>query len=149
MRQQRVVIAGLVVVGVLFALSATHRAGGGAGAVRDPGGFVTWIGRHFGGTPEAKRGDLSAPCLQGDTLTVAGGTCTLTVAGSDTGQRRVRLHTDSAVAVRAPAPGRDTVVRSDVGAGDTVSVTVGGGETGIDVICDGTRTCTLTLVTGG
>lgn len=146
--QQRIVIAVLVVLAVLFVLATTHRAGG-AGDVRHPGGFVSWLGHRFGGTPDAARADLSAPCLRQDTLTVSDGTCTLKVARSGAGQRSVRLRTDSDVAVQAPAPGRDTLVRSDVEAGATLSVAVGGDGADIDIICAGERTCTLTLVTGG
>jgi hypothetical protein len=144
----RIVIGVFVLLAVLFVLATTHRAGGGAD-LSHPGGFVGWLGHRFGGTPDAARAELSAPCLQQDRLTVKDGTCTLTVARSDTGQRNVRLHSDSDVAVQAPAPGRDTLVRSDVKADATVSVAVSGDGADIDVICAGNRTCTLTLVTGG
>ena len=148
--QPRIVIAVLVLLAVLFVLATTHRAGGGGGTdLTHPGGFVGWLGHQFGGTPDAARADLSASCLQEDTLTVKDGTCTLTVAKSGDGQRNVRLRSDSDVAVQAPAPGRDTLVSSDVHAGDTVSVAVSGDGADIDVICAGDRTCTLTLVTGG
>ncbi|GAA4250228.1 hypothetical protein [Dactylosporangium darangshiense] len=146
--QPRIVIGVLVLLAVLFALATTHRAGGD-GDLSHPGGLVGWLGHRFGGSPDADRADVSAPCLQQDTLTVKDGTCTVTVARSDAGQRNVQLRTDSDVAVQAPAPGRDTLVRSDVEAGATVSVAVGGDGADIDVICAGNRTCTLTLVTGG
>ena len=148
--QPRIVIGVLVLLAVLFVLATTHRAGGDGGAdLAHPGGFVGWLGHRFGGTPDAARADLSAPCLLEDKLTVKDGTCTLTVAKSGAGQRNVRLRSDSDVAVQAPAPGQDTLVRSDVDAGATVSVAVSGDGGDIDVICAGNRTCTLTLVTGG
>ncbi|MGI5240984.1 hypothetical protein [Dactylosporangium sp. CA-139066] len=147
--RQRIAIGVFVLLAVLFVLATTHRAGGNGGDLSHPGGFVGWLGRQFGGTPDADRADLSAPCLQQDKLTVKDGTCTLTVAKSGAGQRNVRLRSDSDVAVQAPAPGKDTLVRSDVEAGATVSVAVAGDGADIDVICAGARTCTLTLVTGG
>jgi hypothetical protein len=146
--QPRIVIGVLVLLAALFVLATTHRAGGG-GDLSHPGGFVGWLGHRFGGTPDADRADLSATCLQEDKLTVKDGTCTLTVAKSGAGQRNVRLRSDSDVALQAPAPGQDTLVRSDVDAGATVSVAVSGDGADIDVICAGHRTCTLTLVTGG
>lgn len=146
--QQRIVIGALVVIAVLFVSSSVNGTGGGDRAVSRPGGFVGWLGHRFGGTPDVKRSDLSAPCLQGDRLEVTDGTCTLRVARSGDGQRNVRLHTDSDVAVQAPAPGRDTLVRSDVKAGATLSVAVDGDGADIDVICAGTRTCVLNLVAG-
>jgi hypothetical protein len=146
--QQRIVIGGLVLLALLFVLATTHRAGGD-GDLSHPGGFVGWLGHRFGGSPDADRADLSAPCLLQDKLTVKDGTCTLRVAKSGADQRNVRLRSDSDVAVQAPAPGRDTLVRSDVEAGATVSVAVGEAGADIDVICAGDRTCTLTLVTGG
>ncbi|MFI5915161.1 hypothetical protein [Dactylosporangium sp. NPDC051541] len=144
----RIAILVLVLIAVLYVLSAVNHTGGDAAALRRPGGFVGWLGHHFGGTPDADRADLAAPCLQQERLTVTNGTCTLTVAKADVDHRNVRLRSDSAVAVQAPAPGRDTIVRSDVEAGSTVSVAVGSSGAAIDVICAGARTCVLTLVTG-
>jgi hypothetical protein len=146
---QRIAVLVMAAIAVLYVLSATNRAGGGgAEAIRHPGGFVGWLGHRFGGTPDADRADLSAPCLQDTRLTVTNGTCTITVARSGEDQRNVRLHSDSDVTVQAPAPGQDTLVRSDVEAGATVSVAVGAAGSDIDVICAGDRTCVLTLVTG-
>ncbi|GAA2396160.1 hypothetical protein [Dactylosporangium salmoneum] len=146
--QRRIMIGAFVLLALLFVLATAHRNGGRAD-LSHPGGFVGWLGHRFGGTPDADRADLSAPCLVQDKLEVHDGTCTVKVAKSGTGQRNVRLHSDSAVAVQAPAPGKDTLVRSDVDAGATVSVAVSGDGADIDVICAGERTCTLTLVKGG
>ncbi|GAA3284422.1 hypothetical protein Dvina_29915 [Dactylosporangium vinaceum] len=146
--QPRIAILVLALIAVLYVLSAVNHTGGDSTALRKPGGFVGWLGHRFGGTPDAARADLSAPCLLEEKLTVKNGTCTLTVAKSTVDQRRVRLRSESDVAVQAPAPGRDTLVRSDVEAGSTVSVAVGKGGAQIDVICAGERTCVLTLMTG-
>jgi hypothetical protein len=146
--QQRIVIGVLVAIGVLFILSSANHTAADGRTLRDPGGFVGWLGDRFGGTPDVRKADVSGECLRGDRLEVTDGTCTLRIAGSDDEQRNVRLRTDSEVAVQAPAPGRDTLVRSDVEAGATLSVAVGGDGADIDVICAGARTCVLTLVTG-
>jgi len=148
--QQKIVVIGMVVIALLFTGATVHRAGDGDGdAATRPGAFIEWMGRQFGGPPDADRKDLSGPCLQQDRLELTDGTCTITVARSDAGQRSVRLHTDSDVAVQAPAPGRDTLVRSDAEAGSTISVAVSGDGADIDVICAGARTCVLTLVREG
>jgi hypothetical protein len=145
---QRVAVLVMVLIAVLYVLSATNHTGGDSQAIAKPGGFVGWLGHRFGGTPDAERADLSAPCLLDAELKVTNGTCTLKVAESTVEQRNVRLRSDSDVAVQAPAPGRDTLVRSDVEAGATLSVAVGKAGADIDVICAGERTCVLTLVTG-
>jgi hypothetical protein len=147
-RQTKLAIAALAVVTVLFVGAAVNGPDGDAGdgdAVRNPGGIVKWFGARFARTPDADPADLSAPCRTGDTLTVRDGTCVLRVAAGD-GRRTVRLRTDSDVGVQAPAPGEDTLVRSDAKAGDTVTVTVADTATDIDLICAGARTCTLTIV---
>ncbi|WP_426513867.1 hypothetical protein ACPPVO_26595 [Dactylosporangium sp. McL0621] len=148
MSSKRIAILVMAAIAVLYVLSAVNHTGGDAAALQRPGGFVGWLGRWLGGTPDADRKDLSAPCLSEARLTVTNGTCTLKVAAAPADQRNVRLRSDSNLAVQAPAPGRDTLVRSDVEAGATVSVAVGRAGADIDVICAGERTCVLTLVAG-
>ena len=147
--QQRVVVIAMVVIALLYTGATVHRAGDGDTSAQHPGGFVEWMGRQFGGPPDADRKDVTGPCLLEDRLELNNGTCTITVAASDAGQRNVRLKTDSDVAVQAPAPGKDTLVRSEAEAGATISVAVSGDGADIDVICAGERTCVLTLVRKG
>jgi hypothetical protein len=146
-RRQKIVI---IAVGVLLVLLYTGAAvtGGGSGqgnASKKPGGVVGWLGDLFGQPPTAARADLSSACLSGNTLTVKA-SCTLTVAKSDKGTRRVKLHAVDAVTVASRAPqGQDTVT-DDVEAGKDVSVTVDGNGGDIHLSCaDSGATCTLTL----
>ncbi|GAA1523973.1 hypothetical protein GCM10009827_045480 [Dactylosporangium maewongense] len=145
-RQTKIVIAALVVITAMFAGSAAQRPGGGS--LKEPGALVEWFGAKFAKTPDADPADLSAPCRSGDTFVVRDGSCVLRVAARQ-GRRTVRLRADSDVGVQAPAPGQDTLVRSDAKAGDTVSVTVGDAATDIDLICAGERTCVLTIAKKG
>ncbi|MEV4510712.1 hypothetical protein AB0K00_17290 [Dactylosporangium sp. NPDC049525] len=145
-RQTKLAIAALAVVTALFAGAAVNGPDDDGDALRHPGGLVEWFGAKFAKTPAADPADLSAACRAGDTFVVRDGTCVLKVAAAGKGRRTVRLRTDSDVGVQAPAPGQDTLVRSDAKAGDTVTVTVGDTATDIDLICAGDRTCTLTLV---
>lgn len=146
-RQSKIVIAALTVVTALFVAAAVNSPDGGDGdALREPGGLVEWFGARFAKTPAADPADLSAACRSGDTFVVRDGNCVLHVAAAGKGRRTVRLRTDSDVGVQAPAPGQDTLVRSDAKAGDTVEVTVEHTATDIDLICAGAHTCTLTIV---
>jgi len=144
-RQTKIVIAVLAVITAMFVGSAVNGADDSEDALREPGGLVEWFGAKFARTPAVDPADLGAACRDGDTLTVRDGSCVLRVAAGD-GRRTVRLRAGSDVGVQAPAPGQDTLVRSDAKAGDTVEVTVGEDPTDIDLICAGARTCTLTIV---
>lgn len=150
-RQTKIVIVALVAVAALFVASAANGPGGGrdGDALREPGGLVEWFGAKFARTPAVDPADLSAACRDGDRLVVEHGSCVLKVAAAGKGRRTVRLRAGSDVGVQAPAPGQDTLVRSDAKAGDTVDVTVGEQATDIDLICAGDRTCTLTVVKEG
>ncbi|MET7418580.1 hypothetical protein [Dactylosporangium sp. NPDC005555] len=143
-KQTKVVIAVLVLITAMFVGSA-FSGKEDDDALREPGGLVEWFGAKFAKTPAADPADLSAPCRTGDAFVVKDGTCVVRVAAGK-GRRTVRLHAGSDVGVQAPAPGQDTLVRSDAKAGDTVEVTVDKAATDIDLICAGARTCTLTVV---
>ena len=146
-RRQKIVIIG---VGVLLVLLYTGAAasGGGSGqgdASRKPGGIVGWLGDLFGQPPSVARADLSSPCLSGTTLTIKG-SCKLTVAKSDDGTRRVKLHAVDAVTVASRAPQGSDTLTDDVDADTDVSVTVDGDGGDITLTCAGGKdTCTVTL----
>src|SRR5262245_39370909 len=126
-RRQKIVIIG---VGVLLVLLYTGAAatGGGSGqgdASKKPGGIVAWLGDLIGQPPDAARSDRSSPGLSGSTLTVKR-TCTLTVARSDDGTRRVNLHADDAVKIASRAPQGSDDISMDVDADKDITVTVDG-----------------------
>ena len=144
-RQKIAVVAVLVLMAVLYAGAVAGGARTGQGDAGDhPGGLVGWLGRAVGQPPAAARSDLAAPCLRDRTLTVAGH-CTLRVASSDRGTRRVRLHATDPVTVESRAPKGEQTVTADVKPGDDVSVTVDGDGTDIAITCAGGDTCTLSL----
>src|SRR5215470_14713176 len=98
-RQKIVIIAVGVLLVLLYTGAAASTGGSGRGdASKDPGGVVDWLGDLIGQPPDAARSDLTSPCLSGSTLTIKG-SCTLTVARSDDGTRRVNLHADDAVTI--------------------------------------------------
>jgi hypothetical protein len=66
--QQRIVVIAMVVIALLFTGATVHRAGGDGDTAQHPGGFVEWMGRQFGGPPDADRKDLTGPCLIEDRL---------------------------------------------------------------------------------
>jgi hypothetical protein len=145
-RQQIAVIAVFVLLVLLYTGAAVNGGGSGQGdASKRPKGVVGWLGDLFGSPPDAKRDQLSAPCLTQDTLSFKG-SCTLTVAKSGDSTRQVKLHATDAVSVASRAPqGKDTVT-ADVKAGDDVSVTVDGDGGNIVITCaDSGATCTVTL----
>ena len=96
----------------------------------------------------ANRGDqeriAAAKRTLGDRL-VIDGHCPAHVRKSERGRRNVRLQTDGDVTVQAPAPGQDTVVRTDAKAGGELTVTVDGAGADVDLTC----ACVLTIVRKG
>lgn len=145
-KQKIVVIAVFVLLAFLYVGAVASGGGSGQGdASKDPGGVVKWLGNLFGSPPDAKRGQLTSTCLSDDTLSFKG-SCTLTVAKSDDGTRRVQLHADDAVTVASRAPQGSDTLTDDLNAGDDVSVTVDGDGGDIQFTCaDSKATCTLTL----
>lgn len=145
-KQKIVIIAVFVLLALLYVGAVANGGGSGQGdASKPPDGIVAWLGSLIGSPPDAKRAELSAPCLNQDTLSFKGN-CTLTVAKSDDGTRQVELHAADAVSVASRAPqGKDTV-SEDVKAGDDVTVTVDGDGGDIVITCaDSKATCTVTL----
>jgi len=147
-KQKIVVIAVFVLLALLYVGAVANGGGSGQGdASKRPTGVVGWLGDLFGSPPDAKRADLSAPCLAQDTLTVKG-SCVLTVAKSGDGTRQVKLHAADAVSVASRAPQGKDDVTADVKAGDDVTVTVDGNGGPITITCASSgATCTVTLPT--
>ena len=145
-KQKIVVIAVFVLLALLFAGAVANGGGSGQGdASKRPTGIVGWLNSLFGSPPDAKRADLSAPCLSGDTLSFKG-SCTLAVAKSDDGTRQVKLHAANAVSVATRAPHGKDNISQDVDGNSDITVTVDGDGGGILITCaDSKATCTVTL----
>jgi hypothetical protein len=146
-RRQKIIIGSVfVLIALLYSGAALGFGSGQANASGQPGGIVGWLGHVVGQPPAAKRADLTAPCLSGSTFTV-NLTCTLTVAKSSTGTRRVKLHALSAVRITSRTPDGTDTASVDVGAGKDVAVTVDGKPTDIVIACAASvgGACTLTL----
>jgi hypothetical protein len=147
MTRRQLIVVGVVaaVLVVLYGLAAANGARSGQGdADSRHGGLVGWLGSLVGAPPDAARGDLSAGCLSGSTLTVDH-QCVLTVARSSRGTRQIRLHAVDAISVNAPAPQGAGPVTADVKAGSDMSVTVDGSGARITLTCAAARPCTVTL----
>ncbi|HKD97887.1 MAG TPA: hypothetical protein VKB69_09825 [Micromonosporaceae bacterium] len=145
-KQKIVVIAVFVLLALLYVGAVANGGGSGQGdASKRPGGIVGWLGDLVGSPPDAKRADLSAPCLTANTLSFKG-SCTMTVAKSDDGTRQIKLHADDAVSVGSRAAQSKDTITQDVNAGDDVTVTVDGDGGGVIFTCkDSKATCTVTL----
>ncbi len=145
-KQKIVIIAVFVLLALLYVGAVANGGGSGQGdASKDPKGIVKWLGNLFGSPPDATRGQLTSTCLSDDTLSFKGN-CTLAVAKSDDGTRRVRLHATDAMSVASRAPQGKKTITDDVKAGDDVSVTVDGDGGDILFTCaDSSATCTVTL----
>ncbi|MFY1638007.1 hypothetical protein ACN27F_32810 [Solwaraspora sp. WMMB335] len=147
-RPQRILLVVVVVLVVGYGLALGGARSTDGSAADRPSGLVGWLGDRLAGTNDADRADLSAPCLRSDTQLDVAGTCTLTVAAVDgSAMRSVRMRTDAPLVVQATTPGGDTVVSSELAAGDDLSVSVDstGGDIGLRCRAD---TCTVTLLTG-
>lgn len=144
-RRKILIVAVFALIVLLYVGAAANGGGRGQGdAGADPGGVVGWLGDLVGKPPAAKRSDLSAPCLSGDTLTIDA-SCTLHVARSDTGTRRVTLHATDSITVTARPPRSDDAVTNKVDPGKDVDVTVDSDGGDIVLSCTGSDTCTVTL----
>jgi hypothetical protein len=143
-RQKIIIVAVFVILVVMYTGAAATGGGSGQGdASGRPGGIVGWLGDTLGQPPAVARADLSAPCLDQQTLTVKG-SCALTVAKSTKDTRRLKLHAEAAVTVASRAPQGSDTVTADVEAGKDVSVTVDGKGGVVVITCPG-DSCVVTL----
>jgi hypothetical protein len=131
----------VVVLGVVVVLFAAALAVGGSReegtADEEQGGVVDRLGEVAGNPAGVPLEDLTADCASPDdpTLLTFAGDCTI-VARNEDGLRVIRLQTDGALGVEAPAPEGDTEVDADFDPGEEAAVAVGEGETDIELSCD-------------
>lgn len=149
--KQKVLIAVLVAVVVLFVVAIAVRGGSGgegdAGEVSsDRDSFLA----RLGGDPAAVRPEeIGGNCGRSGTQITVNGSCDLEVGPSDQRMRVVRLRTADEIDVEAPAPeDADFDIEKELEPGDEVAIAVDSEGASIDLDCGLGRTCNLTLLGG-
>lgn len=147
--KQKVVIAVLVAVVVLFVVALAVRPGGGEG---DASTIGSGLLGSLGGDPAAvPANELTGSCGRQADLIQVTGSCELRVPPSTDRMRLVRLRTNNNIKVTAPAPGdADLEIKKDLKAGEEVSIAVDsdGAEIGLDCRAGFGQTCTLVVLGG-
>ena len=146
--KQKVVIAVLVAVVVLFVVALAVRPGGGegdAGAIGSDGGGL--LGS-FGGNPAAvPANELTGSCGRQANMILVEGSCELEIRPSEDRMRLVRLRTNDEIEVSAPAPGdADLEIEKELKDGEEVSIAVDSGGAEINLNCGLGRTCALVVL---
>jgi hypothetical protein len=159
-----IVVVILVLIVVLFAVGIGAGVRGGDGSVRDDGdnALLDRLRSVAGEAADVDLDELSADCGDLDAtppVLTFSGTCELSVRRSDERIRVVRLLSNQALVVSAPAPEGDIDdIESDVDPGKEIKVAVGPDGAGderaedekdpIEVGCVGIGTCTVAVLSG-
>lgn len=160
-RVQRILLAAVVAIVVLFVVAEGVGAGQGKGDPSRPPGFVNGLGDLFGEPDRVDPADLSGPCvpvdgMPADGLIAIGGTCVLRVDKADAGLRQLKMHARGGLTVEAPIPrgdekgdgeekgGGETAVR-ELANGEDLTVTIDAAGADITLTCVGTDSCGVEL----
>jgi hypothetical protein len=159
-----IVVVVLALIVVLFAVGIGAGVRGDDGSARDAGegSLLDRLGAVAGEAADVELSDMAADCPDLDArppVLTFSGSCELTVARSDQRIRLVRLLSNQALVVTAPAPEGDVDdIESDVDPGKEVRIAVGANGAGderadderdpIEIGCVGLGTCTVAVLNG-
>ncbi len=140
-RGQKILAVVIVLIIALYVTGAATQNGSGPPPDPSQHGLVKALGGLFGGPPQAKLEELSAPCLSGNTMSIKD-SCVLTVTPSDEDIREVRLRPDRVVSLKTRTPRSDDVSEETLEGGSSVDVAIDdrGGE--ITLTC---KECTVVV----
>ncbi|GIH02133.1 hypothetical protein Rhe02_02000 [Rhizocola hellebori] len=141
-RGQKILALVAVLIVALYVTGVATQQGSTGKVDPTENGLVKMLGRWFGSPDQAEPGELSAPCLAQQQLTIKD-SCVLTVASSDKDLREVVLRAQQPVRLHTRAPHDDSFLDKDLTAGEEVKVTVD--SSGGDV----TLTCSSCVVLVG
>jgi hypothetical protein len=147
-RLQRILFAAVALIVVLFVVAVSAGASGQRDLSRPPG-FITWLGGVFGGPDPVAPTDVNGDCVPGqglpaDRRLTIHSSCVLHVRAAGADLRQLKIHTEGAMSVEAPAPRGDTTVVKQLGAQDDVSVAVNSGGADITITC-AASSCAVTV----